>query len=188
NYKITQNERFPHLTYFFNGGDDVQHSNEQQVLVPTLRSTTIDSHPESQSFKLADKAMRMMESCRGGLFVINLPAAGIAAEAGSYAKAIEATQFVDVCLGGIIEKVHELGGVSIITSSHGNCESIADRESGGAKRLGTENAVPFTIVSTDLKGMTLRNDGTLADVAPTLLSLYGVAVPSEMTGRSLIVQ
>lgn len=188
NFKITQNERFPHLTYFFNGSDEIQSSNERQVLVPTSTTTTIDSHPESQSFKLADKAMRMMESSRGGLFVINFPAAGIAAEAGSYAKAIEAAQFVDVCLGGIVEKVHELGGVSIITSSHGNCESIADRDSGVAKRMGTENAVPFSIVSTELNGLKLRNDGSLADVAPTLLSLYGVAIPSEMTGRSLIVQ
>ena len=188
NYKITQNERFPHLTYFFNGGDEVQHASEQQVLVPVSPSATIDSHPESQSFKLADKAMRMMESSNGGLFVINLPAAGLAAEAGSYAKAIEAAQFIDTCLGGIVEKVHELGGVSVITSSHGNCESVTDRDSGGAKRMGTDNAVPFSIVSTELNGLNLRREGSLADIAPTLLSLYGTAIPQEMTGHSLIVQ
>jgi 2,3-bisphosphoglycerate-independent phosphoglycerate mutase len=130
----------------------------------------------------------MLESSNGGLFVINIPAAGLAAEAGSYAKAIEAAQFIDVCLGGIVEKVHELGGVSIVTSSHGNCESVSDRESGSAKRMGTDNVVPFSIVSTGLNGSTLRNGGSLADVAPTLLSLYGLRIPSEMTGRNLIVQ
>lgn len=188
NFKITQNERFPHLTYFFNGGDEIQHVSEQQILVPVSPTSTIESHPESQSFRLADKAMRMMEANGGGLFVINLPAAGLAAEAGSYARSIEAAQFVDVCLGGIVEKVHELGGVSVVTSSHGNCEAVSDRESGSAKRMGTENEVPFSIVSTDLNCMALRSNGTLADVAPTLLSLYGIRIPTEMTGQSLIVQ
>lgn len=188
NFKITQNERFPHLTYFFNGGDEIQHARERQILVPASRDKTVDTHPELQSFKLADRAMRMMEACDGGLFVINFPAAGLAAETGSFAKTVEAIQFVDTCLGGVVEKVHELGGVSIVTASHGNCESVIDRDNGSARRLGTDNLVPFSVVMTGSNDVALRSHGSLVDVAPTLLSLYGITVPDEMTGHSLIIQ
>lgn len=185
NLKITQTERYPHLTYYFNGGDDIQQQNEHHILIPTPRNETVENRPESQSFKITDKALRTIEANGRGLFVVNLPAADLAAETGLIGRTVEAIQFVDTCLGGIVEKIREAGGIALITSSHGNCEEMSHADTGEPSYMTTPNAVPFHFVSDSVNGMTLRSDGSLADIAPTILSMLGIEKPVEMSGSDL---
>ncbi len=181
--KISQSERFPHLTFFFNGGE-TQASNEQHILVPTPRSETAELQPESQSFKITDRFLRSAESTTGAVFVVNLPAADLAAETGKLDKTIDAVQYVDTCIGGIVKYVRGAGGVAIVTSSHGNCEVMTYGNNGDPNSMTTANPVPFHLIG-DIQGIRLRPDGNLADVAPTMLSILGIERPGEMTGRDL---
>jgi len=185
NLKVTQTERFPHLTYYFNGGDDIQQPNEQHIMVATPRAETAENQPESQSFKVTDKFLRSIEANNGGVFVVNLPAADLVAETGMFERTVEAVQFVDTCLGGIIDKVREAGGIALVTSTHGNCEEMLDALTGETQYLTTSNPVPFHFVSDSVNGLKLRDDGVLADIAPTILGILNIEKPSEMTGNDL---
>lgn len=186
--KITQTERFPHLTYYFNGGDEIQQPNEHHVLMPTPRTETVENQPESQSFKITDKVIRAIETNPEGVFVVNLPAADLVAETGIVERTVEAVQFVDTCLGGIVGKVRQAGGIALITSTHGNCEEMLDLVTGEPQYMTTPNPVPFHFVSDHVNGLKLREDGVLADVAPTILSILDIEIPNEMTGSDLRIQ
>lgn len=182
-FRISQSERFPHVTYYFNGGTEVQLAGEMQVLVPTPRSDTAAIQPESQSFKITDKFLRAAESTAGGVFVVNIPAADLAAESGSLQKTIDAVQFVDTCLGGILKHVRESNGIAMITSSHSKCESMGSNAS-ETNITEAANPVPFHLIGVE-NGVRLRTDGTLADIAPTILGIRGIEKPAEMTGSDL---
>lgn len=183
--KITQSERFPHLTYFFNGGADTQLENEQHILLPTPRSESVDHQPESQSFKITDRFIQSLDQNRSGVFVVNLPAADLVAGTGQVSKTVEAIQYVDTCIGGIVEHIRNAGGIAILTSSHGNCEEMSDVVTGEPQYLTTSNRVPFHLVADGLNGTTLRDGGSLADIAPTILGLLNIEKPSDMTGNDL---
>ena len=185
--KITQSERFSHLTYFFNGGDEIQQPNEQNILVTATSGASSELRPESLSFKITDRLFRAIDEYDRGVFVVNLPAADLATEAGSFSKTVEAIQFMDVCLGGIIEKLRSVGGLAIITSSHGNYEQFNEPHGSMVRQTTTPNRVPFHLVSDELINAKLRDDGTLADVSPTILSLLGIETPIEMSGRNLLI-
>lgn len=187
NVKITQSERFPHITYFFNGGADTQEQDEHHILVPTPTDESIENRPESQSFKIADRFLQSLGSTAGGVFVVNIPAGDLVAETGQLDKTVEAIQFVDTCLGGIVEYVRAASGIAIVTSSHGNCEEMTNILTGEPQYLTTANPVPFHLISPFQDGRQLRTDGTLADVAPTILSILGVDKPSAMTGSDLLI-
>ena len=184
NYRIAGAERFPHVTNFLNGGTDVTlYECDMNVDLPV--SSNRDSEPELESFKVADQAVRNLRSREPGVFVVNLSASAIAAETGDLELTKEAVQYVDTCLGGIVESVLEAGGISLITSSHGSCEEMVDA-AGLPSRFNSQNPVPFHMV-TDNPGLRLRDGGLLSDVAPTMLGLLGIAKPAEMTGEDLRV-
>jgi len=183
--KITEYSRYPHLTWFFNGGVDSPSRWEQQVLVGDPGSRLADTPPESESFKIADKLRRGIETAPNGVFVVNIPAAGLIAETGDVGRTVAAIQYIDTCLGGICERVAEAGGVAIITSTHGNCEAMLHADSGEPSYSATDNPVPFHFMDFRSNGVTLRDEGTLADVAPTILGILGLEKPSEMTGSDL---
>jgi len=185
NVKITETERFRHLTYFFDGGAETQRQFEQQVLVPASKDGLRYGQPESESFKITDKILRAIESAGRGVFVINLPAADLMADTGDLGRTIAAVQFIDTCLGGICEKVRKSDGVVLITSTHGNCEEVAGAETGETRNVATANPVPFHLVDPYGNGTRLRENGTLADVAPTILGVLGIEKPAEMTGSDL---
>jgi 2,3-bisphosphoglycerate-independent phosphoglycerate mutase len=138
-----------------------------------------------QCFKITDKLLRGLEAGENDVFIVNLAAPDMVAHTGNLEKTIEAVQFVDTCLGGILEKIRELNGVAIITSDHGNCEEMADLLTGEPNNSHTVNPVPFHLVDEQASGLRLRQGGALEDVAPTILGILGIEKPAEMTGRDL---
>ena len=185
NCRVSETERYPHITYFFNGGVENEHPCEQRVLVASPKAEVYESQPEMSSFKVTDKFLRGMEAAENDVFILNLPAADLVAQTGNLEKTIEAVQFVDTCLGGILEKVRQLKGVALITSSHAGCEEMADLLTGEPNPQPTANAVPFHFVDEQANNLSLREGGALEDIAPTILSLLGIEIPLEMTGRDL---
>ena len=183
NYRIAENDRFPHVTQFFNGGSELRSQYEMHLPVALSRAVYRETDPEMASFKVADRVLRTIDSDPCGVFVINLSAGDLVAETGNLEKTVEAVQFVDTCLGGIVERICEIGGTTLVTSSHGNCEEMKDA-SGEPMRSSTSNDVPFILVDDNLVGQKLRS-GTLADVAPTMLGILGIEKPVEMTGVDL---
>jgi len=184
NHKITEAARFQHLTHFFDGGADQSGPFEEQVLVPGGSLFTLE-RPESQSFKIADRVLRGLESSPSGVFVANLPAADLTAPGGHFDKTVAAVQFLDTCLGGICDAVREAGGIVVVTSSHGGCEEMPP--AGEGPRRMTSNPVPFHVIDDSVDDLLLRDGGVLADVAPTILGMLGIEKPSQMTGSDLRV-
>jgi 2,3-bisphosphoglycerate-independent phosphoglycerate mutase len=185
NIKVTESSRFRHLTYFFDGGTDMQLPHEEQILVPATRNGVLVGHPESESFRITDQLLRRLESSPRGVFVANIPAAGLMAETGDLEKTVAAIQYVDTCIGGICEKVRELNGVMMITSSYGSCEEMAEAVDGERIMAATNNPVPFHYIDYASDRVQLAENGALEDIAPTILGVLGIDKPVEMTGSDL---
>ena len=181
--KITESARFAHLTNYFDGGSEEQFDSEQQIVLSTAAPAEL--WPESQSFKIADRFVSALESSPNGVFVINLPAADLSAETADVNRTVAAIRYIDTCLGGICEATHDAGGTVLVTSSHGLCEEIADIRMGESKTIATANRVPLHFVDPRAQSLHLRENGSLADVAPTVLGLLGIEKPAEMTGSDL---
>lgn len=184
NCRLTETEKYAHVTYFFNGGAEIEHPCEQRILVSS-HGITANEKPEMGCFKVTDKLLRGLEAGENDVFIVNLAAADLIAHTGNLEKTIEAVQFVDTCLGGIVGKIREVGGVALITSDHGNCEEMSDLTNGTPNNSHTTNPVPFHLIANNLNGLKLRENGALEDVAPTILGLLGLKKPNEMTGNDL---
>lgn len=184
NIKITEISRAPHLTYFFDGGNEASQASEQELIVSSRLPST-EVYPESQSFKITDKFREGVEAAPNGFFVVNIPAADMMAETGDLNKTVAAIQYIDTCLGGICDTVREAGGVVMITSTHGNCEEMIHAESGEPNPLTTANSVPFHLVDDRVGKIRLFEGGSLADIAPTVLGVLDIEKPAEMTGKDL---
>jgi 2,3-bisphosphoglycerate-independent phosphoglycerate mutase len=185
NCRVAETEKYAHVTYFFNGGVDNEHPCEQRVIVPSLKKMSLEVSPEMSCFKVTDKFLRALEADENDVFIVNLAAADMVAHSGNLEKTIESVQFMDTCLGGIVEKIEETGAIAVITSDHGNIEEMADLLTGEPNNAHTMNPVPFHLIDANAAGVTLRNNGALEDVAPTILGILGLEKPAEMTGRDL---
>lgn len=184
NLKITESARAPHLINFFDGGNESKSDIEQEIVLPTQKSV-IETAPESQSFKITDKFMRGIESFDNGVFVVNFPAADLVAASGDIKRTVAAVQYIDTCIGSICERVRQNDGIVMITSTHGNCEEMIDLTTGEAKPSNTSNPVPFHYIDDRANGIELRDSGSLADIAPTILAALNLEIPDEMTGKDL---
>lgn len=185
NCRVTETEKYAHITYFLNGGVELEHPCEQRVFVPSLNNSACETQPEMQCFKVTDKLLRALEAGENDVFITNLAAPDMVAHTGNLEKTIEAVQFVDTCLGGILEKIRAVGGVAIVTADHGNCEEMADLLTGEPNNSHTTNPVPFHLIDEHAVGSKLREGGALEDVAPTILGILGIEKPAEMTGTDL---
>lgn len=184
NYRISETDRMPHVSKFINCGFTSQNPFERDVEVASSDASLREMEPEMRSFKIVDKMLNILKEDRNAFFVMNIPAPGLLAETGSLERTVEAVQYVDTCIGGIVGQMEEAGGVTMITSSHGNCESMFT-ESGEPDRFATMNPVPFHIIDPTANGIRLREGGSLKDVAPTVLGILGMTKPAEMSGEDL---
>jgi 2,3-bisphosphoglycerate-independent phosphoglycerate mutase len=183
--RMAETEKYPHVTYFLNGGEEAQYPGEHRIMVPSPKVATYDLQPEMSAPELTDRAVEAIDGGAYDLIVLNYANADMVGHTGSLAAAIKAVETVDTGLGRIAEAVARHGGALLVTADHGNCEMMRDPETGGPHTAHTTNPVPVLLAGGP--GGRLR-DGRLADIAPTLLALMGLRQPAEMTGISLLAQ
>jgi 2,3-bisphosphoglycerate-independent phosphoglycerate mutase len=182
--RMAETEKYPHVTYFLNGGREEQYSGEDRIMVPSPKVATYDLQPEMSAPELTDKAVAAIGSGKYDLIVLNYANPDMVGHTGSLPAAIKAVETVDAGLGRITEAIEKAGGVLLVTADHGNCELMRDPQTGGPHTAHTTNPVPLLL--SGARNRALAADGRLADVAPTLLELMELPQPQEMTGRSLL--
>jgi len=182
--RMAETEKYPHVTYFLNGGREEQYSGEDRIMVPSPKVATYDLQPEMSAPELTDKAVAAIASGKYDLVVLNYANPDMVGHTGSLAAAIKAVETVDIGLGRIAEAIGKAGGVLLITADHGNCEMMRDPQTGGPHTAHTTNPVPLLL--SGARNRALVAEGRLADIAPTLLELMELPQPQEMTGHSLL--
>ncbi|MDQ3906910.1 MAG: 2,3-bisphosphoglycerate-independent phosphoglycerate mutase [Acidobacteriota bacterium] len=185
NYRMAETEKYAHVTYFFNGGQEAEFPHERRLLVPSPKVATYDLQPEMSAYKLTNEILRAIEAGGTDVFVINFANPDMVGHTGNLQKTIEAVQHVDNCIGWITKSLRSARGRAIITADHGNCEQMIDPKTGQPHTAHTTNPVPFLVIDEASRGAKLREGGALEDVAPTMLGLLGLDKPEEMTGRDL---
>ncbi len=185
NYRMAETEKYAHVTYFFNGGSEREFPYEKRLLVPSPKIATYDMAPEMSAFKITDKLLGAIAAGETDVFIVNFANPDMVGHTGMLDKTIEACQYVDTCLGKITKAIHSQRGITLITADHGNAELMIDPKTGGPHTAHTSNPVPFHLIDEESKGVKLREEGALEDVAPTMLALLGAEKPSEMTGHDL---
>jgi 2,3-bisphosphoglycerate-independent phosphoglycerate mutase len=181
--RTAETEKYPHVTYFLNGGQETTFPCEDRIMVPSPKVATYDLQPEMSAPELTDKVVAAIDSEKYDLIVLNYANPDMVGHTGSLPAAIKAVETVDAGLGRIASAVETQGGALLVTADHGNCELMRDPTNGGPHTAHTTNPVPVLLMGGDA---TALKDGRLADVAPTLLELMGLERPREMTGNSLI--
>jgi 2,3-bisphosphoglycerate-independent phosphoglycerate mutase len=180
---VAETEKYAHVTYFFNGGDEAPLKGERRELVPSPRDVpTYDHKPEMSA---PEAAAAFVDAWRGGSFtfgIINFANSDMVGHTGVIPAAVKAVETVDRCLGEVVEAVRASGGACVITADHGNSDHMLE-DDGSPNTAHSLNPVPLIVT---VPGLTLRSGGILADVAPTVLQVLGIPQPPEMTGRSLI--
>jgi 2,3-bisphosphoglycerate-independent phosphoglycerate mutase len=183
--RIAETEKYAHVTYFFNGGEEKPFENEDRCLVPSPRDVpTYDHKPQMSAVAVTDEVLQRIASDRYDLIVLNFANMDMVGHTGKLEAAIEAVQTVDQCAGRIVDAVHAKAGAVLITADHGNAETIIDDE-GHVYTAHTTNPVHLVLVDDSRKQVRLK-PGVLGDVAPTILKLMGIAQPEQMTGKPLI--
>jgi 2,3-bisphosphoglycerate-independent phosphoglycerate mutase len=183
--RIAETEKYAHVTFFFNGGRETVFPGEQRILVPSPEVATYDQQPEMSAPEVTDKVVAAVRSGKFDVVVLNYANTDMVGHTGIIAAAERAVETVDQCLGRLAEAVEEAGGTLVVTADHGNAEVMRDPETGEPHTAHTLNPVPFIVVNPPAAIRRLDN-GRLADVAPTLLALLGLAQPKAMTGHSLL--
>ncbi|MEF3168820.1 MAG: 2,3-bisphosphoglycerate-independent phosphoglycerate mutase [Deltaproteobacteria bacterium] len=183
-FRIAETEKYAHVTYFFNGGEETPFPGEDRLLVPSPRDVpTYDLKPEMSAFQVADALVKRIETAQDALIVVNFANGDMVGHTGVLKAAIAACEAVDTCVGRVVEAWRKRGGAALVTADHGNAEVMIAPD-GGPATAHTTNPVPLYFVDDLRKTATLRR-GILADVAPTLLEVMGLPIPAEMTGRPL---
>ena len=178
-----ETEKYPHVTYFLNGGEEAQYRGEDRIMVPSPKVATYDLQPEMSAPELTDKAVEAIGSGKYDLIVLNYANPDMVGHTGSLTAAIKAVETIDTGLGRIAQAIRKAGGALLVTADHGNCETMRDPDTGGPHTSHTTNPVPVLLMG---GGNASVAEGRLADIAPTLLELMGLAQPAEMTGASLL--
>ena len=180
--RMAETEKYPHVTYFLNGGIETPNEGEDRIMVQSPKVATYDLQPEMSAPELTGKAVAAIESGSYDLIILNFANPDMVGHTGSLTAAITAVETVDTGLGKIADAVAKMGGALLVTADHGNCEMMKDPTTGGPHTAHTTNPVPVFLTGSTA---TTLHDGRLADIAPTLLGLLGLPQPAEMTGRRL---
>ena len=183
--RIAETEKYAHVTLFFNGGEERLFPGEERILVPSPKVATYDLKPEMSAHEVTDQLVAAIETGRFDLVVVNYANGDMVGHTGILAAAVKAAETVDQCLGRLEAAVKRIGGCLLITADHGNLEQMRDPETGQPHTAHTMNPVPFVLVNAP-EWVKSVSDGRLADVAPTVLALMGLARPAAMTGRPLV--
>jgi 2,3-bisphosphoglycerate-independent phosphoglycerate mutase len=182
--RSAETEKYPHVTYFLNGGREEPFPGEDRIMVPSPKVATYDLQPEMSAPELTDKIVAAIDSGKYDLIVLNYANTDMVGHTGSLPAAIKAVETVDTALGRIAEAIERAGGALLVTADHGNCEMMRDPVTGEPHTAHTTNPVPLFLIGAQNRA--LMTQGRLADIAPTLLELMDLPKPPEMTGTSLL--
>ncbi|MBR5534634.1 MAG: 2,3-bisphosphoglycerate-independent phosphoglycerate mutase [Ruminiclostridium sp.] len=180
--RIAETEKYAHVTFFFNGGQEAVFPGEDRCLIPSPKVATYDLQPEMSAYAVTEEAVSRIKSGKYDVVILNFANCDMVGHTGVFDAAVKAVETVDECVGKVVSAVTEMGGIALITADHGNAEQMMDEE-GNPFTAHSTNVVPLCIVGADVH---LR-DGRLADIAPTMLDLMGLNKPEEMDGKTLIV-
>ena len=181
--RIAETEKYAHVTFFFNGGVEKQYPGEDRVLVPSPKVATYDLQPEMSAFEVCDKCVERIESGAYDVIILNFANCDMVGHTGVLEAAVKAVETVDTCVGRVVDATLKMGGIAMVTADHGNAEDMKQPD-GSPMTAHTTNLVPFILCGA---GTELR-PGRLADIAPTILDVMGLACPEEMDGKTLIVK
>ena len=182
--RISETEKYAHVTFFFNGGREAPFANEERELIPSPRVKTYDLKPEMSAFELTDRLVAAIRSGRFDAIICNYANGDMVGHTGNFAAAVKAVEAVDQCLGRIVEAVRETGADLLVTADHGNAEQMLDPETG--QPLTSHTTGPVPLVYQGVADLEFTSEGSLCDIAPTMLSLLGLPIPPEMTGKILL--
>ena len=195
NLRVAETEKYAHVTYFFNGGVEKPFPGEDRVLVASPKFATYDLKPQMSAQGIADAVVKAVRDNTFDVMVVNFANADMVGHSGKIPPTIIAVETVDGCLGQVYSALRQQGGAMIVTADHGNAEQMIDPATGGPQTAHTTNPVPFIVCTEnavtpanfkgDPRRFTLRPDGALQDIAPTMLGILGLPQPKEMTGRDL---
>jgi 2,3-bisphosphoglycerate-independent phosphoglycerate mutase len=184
--RIAETEKYAHVTFFFNGGEEKQYEGEDRILVPSPKVETYDMQPEMSAIEVTEKVVEAIESKKYDAIILNYANPDMVGHTGSLEAAIKAIETIDKCIKKVVKAVNSQKGSLIITADHGNAEQMIDYKSGEPHTAHTTNPVPLVLV-TENKSLKLKS-GKLADIAPTMLEIMGIDKPEEMTGESLLIK
>ena len=185
-FRIAETEKYAHVTFFFNGGVEQPNEGEDRVLIPSPKVATYDLMPEMSAYPVCEKACELIRGGEYDVMILNFANCDMVGHTGVMEAAQKAVKTVDECVGKVIEAILSMGGEALITADHGNADVMVDEQTGGTFTAHSTNPVPVILVSEKNREKSLRKDGILADLAPTMLELMDLPVPQEMTGKSLI--
>ncbi len=181
--RIAETEKYAHVTFFFNGGIEAPNRNEDRILIPSPKVVTYDLKPEMSAYEITETVLAKIKEDKYDLIILNFANADMVGHTGVMKAAIQAVETLDACIPRIIELILSKGGQILLTADHGNADVMLD-ESGNIVTAHSINPVPLMHIAAHAK--TLAGEGRLCDIAPTLLTLMGLPIPSEMTGKSLV--
>ena len=185
--RIAETEKYAHVTFFFNGGVEEPNKGEDRILVKSPKVATYDLQPEMSAPEVCDKLCDAIRSEKYDVIIINFANPDMVGHTGILDAAIKAVETVDTCVGKAVEALKEVDGQMFICADHGNAEQLVNYETGEPLTSHTTNPVPFILVNAD-PSYTLKEDGCLADIIPTMIELMGMEQPAEMTGKSLLIK
>ena len=183
--RIAETEKYPHVTFFLNGGREDEFEGEERILIPSPKVTTYDLQPEMSAELLTDNLLIAINEKKFDFIVVNYANPDMVGHTGDLKAAITAVETVDRCIGRLVNELKKVDGLMFLTSDHGNCEVMLDHQNGGPHTSHTTNLVPTVLVNACPTTYELKN-GKLADVAPTLLELLGLPAPTCMSGKSML--
>ena len=185
--RIAETEKYAHVTFFFNGGIEEPNAGEDRILVKSPKVATYDLQPEMSAPAVCEKLVDAIKSDKYDVIIVNFANPDMVGHTGVEEAAIKAIEAVDECVGKAVDALKEVDGQMFICADHGNAEQLVDYETGAPFTAHTTNPVPFILVNAD-PAYTLREEGCLADIIPTLIELMGMEQPAEMTGKSLLIR
>ncbi|MFA5436852.1 MAG: 2,3-bisphosphoglycerate-independent phosphoglycerate mutase [Candidatus Neomarinimicrobiota bacterium] len=184
--RIAETEKYAHVTYFFNGGEEQQYAGEDRILVPSPKVATYDLQPEMSAPQVTEKLLEAINKDVYDAIILNFANGDMVGHTGILEAAVKALEYLDGAVERIVKAFNAKGGTVLITADHGNCEQMWDPANGQPHTQHTLNKVPFIVVDPKNRIKSLRDGGKLADIAPTLLQILGLEKPAEMSGASLI--
>jgi 2,3-bisphosphoglycerate-independent phosphoglycerate mutase len=188
NLRVAETEKYAHVTYFFNGGVEQPFPGEDRVMIQSPKVATYDLKPEMSAAGIAEAVVKATNNGTFDVIIVNFANADMVGHSGKIEPTIKAVETVDACLSEIEKAVRAKGGAILITADHGNAEMMIDPATGGPHTAHTTNPVPFIVMAEDAAQYTLKPNGSLRDISPTILGMLGVNEPKEMTGSDLRVK